>query len=192
MILQYSFSQPVGDSIIFHAGGGPAQYKIVLDSIKTQFICNQNRRVLYYSKYQGSCTDSLRIIEGIGPVNGYLFTEAIGACDMGPGQHYFNCANIVTCSYPSACSPAVHLSVEGIKKDPMLKVLQENETITLLSDIALSGELELKDILGRTHLLLTLKNQERINFPVTGLPTGIYFVQLSSNKGDLCRKIIIE
>lgn len=192
MILQYSFSQPIGDSIVFNPGNGPAQYKIVLDSIKTQFICNQNRRVLYYSKYQGFCTDSLRIIEGMGPVNGYLFTEAIGACDMGPGQHYFNCANIVTCSYPTTCTPSVHLSVNEIKKDPTIKTLSANGAVTLLTDVFLSGELELKDLLGKNHLSFNFKNLEKISFPTTGLSTGIYFVQLSTDKGNYCRTIVIE
>jgi hypothetical protein len=193
MLLQYSFSQPIGDSIVYNPGGGPAQFKIVLDSMKTLFICNQNRRVLYYSKYQGFCTDSLRIIEGIGPVNGYLFTEAIGACDMGPGQHYFNCANIITCSYPASCTPSVAYSVNEIKGGiPEIKAYQANETETILFDIFLSGELELKDILGRTRVSFSFRDKEKINFSVIGLNSGIYFVSLKTSNGESCKKIVIE
>jgi hypothetical protein len=193
MLLQYSFSQPIGDSIVYNLGGGPAQFKIVLDSLKTQFICNQNRRVLYYSKYQGFCKDSLRIIEGIGPVNGYLFTEAIGACDLGPGQHYFNCANIVTCSYPASCSPSVAYAVNEISRSvPVITAYQANGTETLLFDNFLSGELELKDILGRNCISFPFKNTGEINFSTIGLNTGIYFVLLKTSSGEFRKKILIE
>jgi hypothetical protein len=193
MQLLYAFNQPIGDSILFNIGMTGFQYKIVLDSIETQFICNQNRRVLFYTKYENGCTDTTRIIEGIGPINDYLFLQGIGNCELGNGQFTFNCANITTCSYPSSCSPAAPLAIKEINsREPAIKAYQTNETETLLFNTFLSGELVLKDVLGRNQIFLSFKDSEKINFSAAGLNTGIYFVSLKTDEGEFCKKIMIE
>ncbi len=192
MVLLYSFNQPIGDSIIFNPGSPSFRYKLVLDSLKTQFICNQNRRVLFYSKYENGCTDSVRVIEGIGPVNDYLFSQGIGNCELGLGSYVFNCANITTCIYPSGNCQSVPLSVSETNTNFTFNVISLHKELIFSFAEKLTGEIKLLDVQGKNILSEKINATKEFNISTSDLKTGIYFVCVKSNKGEFYRKIIIE
>jgi hypothetical protein len=191
MQLLYAFNQPAGDSIVFNAGS--MQYKIVLDSLRTRFICNQNRRVLYYTKYQNGCTDSVRIVEGIGPVNDYLFSQMIGACVLGPGSYSFTCADITSCIYPGGSCAKVALGLMSWAEPGWsVKVHRQGDEIAFWFSDCTSGEIHLLDPLGKILSAQRLERAKSAVISAQGLPAGIYLVQVNCDKGQLSRRIVVQ
>lgn len=187
--LLYAFNQNAGDTISFTQS---IPYQLVYDSMQIQFICNQNRRVLYYTKLENGCSDSVRIIEGIGPVNDYLFSQGIASCELGPGQYTFNCADIGSCVYPPGACASVPLSTGLFTPSATTITCFSGDMEVVLSfSEKLTGEIRLYDPLGKMVRSIRITDAVKAIIPRLDLAAGVYMVDICAEQVNVRKKIAV-
>jgi hypothetical protein len=188
--LLYAFNHSAGDTIYFNQ---TTPYKLAFDSMKVKnTFCSSNRRILYYTKIENSCTEPVTIVESLGPIDDYLFSQGISNCELGPGKYTFNCVNTGSCMYSVAsCSP-VPYSVNELAENLEFTLLQYNDHISVFFNDQSHSLAELYDLHGKKIRSSSSDNPSETIISTRDLFGAIYILRINSGQKEHRRKIIIN
>jgi len=199
--LLYDFSMNVGDSIDMKNPISPfvenAGY-YQLDSIVSTPINNKNHRFFYLSPTPSNTTSSNPAIwvEGIGslslinaPSGKPDFNEAGKlSCFFKEGSLYYSDLTVV-----SACSPNV-LEIANDRQEAsqpeIIKLAEHHYQLTHAMNIS---SVHIFDLTGQKIKEMTNKDGDKVNINLSGYPSGIYLmVVTSNNQRHTTFKILLE
>lgn len=186
--LLYSFNNQPGDTIYYNS----LNLKLSLDSISQRSICSLNRRVLHYTRHYNSCTDTLTIIEGIGPVNDYLTPTVPDQCFVDGTIIRFKCANLISCNYPSNTCATLPYSVKENDLLFSFQIQNKQKILKVRFSQIFSGQIEIFDLSGKQRIQINVIDTESAVLNCTSFESGLYLVRIKTNKAFFSKRIIIE
>ena len=75
----------------------------------------------------------------------------------------------------------------------ILNIIKENNSIMIeLNNPVESGEMIISNLFGQTIAMFALKNQRTAEIDISNITSGLYLLNLKTNKVILIRKIIIK
>jgi hypothetical protein len=90
----------------------------------------------------------------------------------------------------------IAIKIKEVSNNDKLKILavtQKNTTLRIeLNQSNENGELMITNLLGQTFNAIPLNNQKNIEINISNYISGIYFLNLKTNKDYLTRKVIIK
>jgi hypothetical protein len=193
----YSFKQAVGDTIFLLNTPTMQQY-VVADSVKTESILGQNRRVVYFTKhckrqYLLKGTKAIRLAENVGLIDDIMDWGEF-FCGIPETRSYMpTCYNSGTAIYPpnpSNCSP---ISAINERMDAQISIFPNpaNTDLTINFPLELKlNSVELMNYLGQKIKVEKGGNLQKID--VSNLPNGAYFIRLLFDNQSITKKIMIQ
>jgi Secretion system C-terminal sorting domain len=193
----YSFKQAVGDTIFYLKTATQQEY-VVADSVKTENILGENRRVVYFTKHCKrqnllKANRAIRLVENVGLLDDMMDWGEFFCGILGTRSYTPTCYNSGTAIYPpnpSNCSP---ISAINERIDTQISLFPNpantDLTINFPSELTLNS-VELMNYLGQIMWIKKGENLQKIN--VSNLPNGAYFVRLLFDNQSVTKKIRIQ
>jgi hypothetical protein len=193
----YSFKQAVGDTIFYLKTATQQEY-VVADSVKTENILGQNRRVVYFTKHCKrqnllKANKAIRLAENVGLIDDLMdFGDFL--CGIPETRDYkLTCYNSGTAIYPpnpSNCSP---ISAINERIDAQISIFpnpaNRDLTISFPSELKLNS-VELMNYLGQKIKVEKGDNLQKIN--VSNLPNGAYFIRFLFDNQSVTKKMMVQ
>lgn len=191
--LEYDFGIAVGDTFKYTCSFGTVStLDFVLDSIKTEFIANENRNVYYFDW------------------GGYKWIEGIGS-NFGLVHHYILCiADIyeeLLCYYENGINKYVNpiyntcyfvAGVDEYSNANEIKVTISPNPANTIVNINYDNTkqtfdiISLLDITGRKLLEQQTNGANTLQIDLSSLPNGMYFLELKNKNTRVHKKILKE
>jgi hypothetical protein len=187
----YSFIMNQGDTVFINS-----MLYAVVDTMYYSLINSNNLKTWELTKYcqSGQQIGRATIIEGIGPINDYLFWNTDG-CLIGGGYYSFECYQSPSLAYNEPCNMFLKDTKNALFVQKNIDVSPNPCTGYFI--IKSTSKLESAEVIVfDTNMKEQYKNsyfeQKEMLINTTGIKNGVYFVYIITKEDCVIKKVIIS
>lgn len=185
----YSFIMNQGDTFFINS-----ILYVVVDTMYYSLINSNNLRTWELTKYcqSGQQIGGTTIIEGIGPINDYLFWNTDG-CPIGGGYYFFECYQSPLLAYNEPCNIFLKSNDNAFLEQKTIGVFPNpcTQTLTIINpNNSESTEVIIFDINMKEHYRNGYFEQKEIVIDTAEIKNGIYFVHIITKNDFAIKKLI--